>query len=121
MSRILDRYIIKELGPPFASGLASSRSSSSSTQSRASTGIKERTFNATFNQFVIYVDKVSPSQVRLRGLLVSDERNPKQSRIIVAREGRLLSDEAARRITLRLPDGSISESDVPSSRSRWFT
>jgi len=81
-------------------------------QSRASTGIKERTFSATFNQFVIYVDEVSPSQVRLKGLLVSDERNPEQSRIIVAREGRLLSDEATRRITLRFLDGSISESDV---------
>jgi LPS export ABC transporter permease LptF/LPS export ABC transporter permease LptG len=85
-------------------------------QSRASTGIKERTFSATFNQFVIYVDEVSPSQVRLRGLLVSDERNPEQSRIIVAREGRLLSDETARRITLRFLDGSISETDVGDRR-----
>jgi LPS export ABC transporter permease LptF/LPS export ABC transporter permease LptG len=85
-------------------------------QSRASTGIKERTFSATFNQFVIYVDEVSPSQVRLRGLLVSDERNPEQSRIIVAREGRLLSDENARRITLRFLDGSISETDVGDRR-----
>jgi LPS export ABC transporter permease LptF/LPS export ABC transporter permease LptG len=85
-------------------------------QSRASTGIKERTFSATFNQFVIYVDEVSASQVRLKGLLVSDERNPDQSRIIVAREGRLLSDEATRRITLRFLDGSISESDVGDRR-----
>ncbi|HZP38187.1 MAG TPA: LPS export ABC transporter permease LptG [Methylomirabilota bacterium] len=85
-------------------------------QTRASTGIKERTFSPTFNQFVIYVDEVSPSQVRLKGLLVSDERNPEQSRIIVAREGRLLSDEANRRITLRFLDGSISESDVGDRR-----
>lgn len=85
-------------------------------QSRASTGIKERTFSATFNQFVVYVDEISPSQVRLKGLLVSDERNPEQSRIIVAREGRLLSDEATRRITLRFLDGSISESDVGDRR-----
>jgi len=54
--------------------------------------------------------------VRLKGLLVSDERNPEQSRIIVAREGRLLSDEATRRITLRFLDGSISESDVGDRR-----
>jgi len=85
-------------------------------QTRASTGIKERTFSATFNQFVIYVDEVSASQVRLKGLLVSDERNADQSRIIVAREGRLLSDEANRRITLRFLDGSISESDVGDRR-----
>lgn len=85
-------------------------------QSRATTGIKERTFSATFSQFVIYVDELSVSQVRLKGLLVSDERNAEQSRIVVAREGRLLSDEATRRITLRFLDGSISESDVGDRR-----
>ena len=85
-------------------------------QSRAATGIKERTFSATFSQFVIYVDEVSASQVRLKGLLVSDERNADQSRIILAREGRLLSDEATRRITLRFLDGSISEADVSDRR-----
>src|SRR5229473_8527864 len=85
-------------------------------QSRATTGVKERTFSAAFSQFLIYVDELSASQVRLKGLLVSDERNPEQSRIIVAREGRLLSDEATRRITLRFLDGSISESDVGDRR-----
>ncbi len=65
---------------------------------------------------MIYVDEVSASQVRLKGLLVSDERNAEQSRIIVAREGRLLSDEATRRITLRFLDGSISESDASDRR-----
>ena len=49
-------------------------------QSRATTGIKERTFSASFSQFVIYVDEVSASQVRLKGLLVSDERNAEQTR-----------------------------------------
>jgi LPS export ABC transporter permease LptG/LPS export ABC transporter permease LptF len=85
-------------------------------QSRAATGIKERTFSAVFSPYVIYVEEVSASQVRLRGLLVSDERNPEQSRLIVAREGRLLTDEANRRITLRFLDGSINESDVDDPR-----
>ncbi len=81
-------------------------------QSRAATGIKERTFSASFGQFVIYVEEVSASQVSLHGVLASDERNPQKSRIIVAREGRLLTDEANRRITLRFIDGSINETDV---------
>jgi LPS export ABC transporter permease LptG/LPS export ABC transporter permease LptF len=85
-------------------------------QSRASTGIKEHTFSATFSQYVIYVEDVSASQVRLKGLLLSDERNPQQLRVVVAREGRLLADEANRRITLRFLDGSISESDVGDPR-----
>jgi LPS export ABC transporter permease LptG/LPS export ABC transporter permease LptF len=78
-------------------------------QSRAAVGIKERLFNTTFGQIVLYVEEVSPSQMALRGLLVSDERDPKLSRIITAREGRFLSDEVNRRITLRLIDGAINE------------
>ena len=58
-------------------------------QTKATTGIKERTFTASFSQMVMYVDDISASQVALRGLLVSDERDPKLSRIIIAREGRL--------------------------------
>jgi LPS export ABC transporter permease LptG/LPS export ABC transporter permease LptF len=85
-------------------------------QTKATTGIKERTFSASFNQMVMYVDDISASQVALRGLLVSDERNPKLSRIIVAREGRLFSDAKTRRVTMRFIDGAISETDAGDSR-----
>ncbi len=80
-------------------------------QTRATAGIKEGVFNTTFGQIVVYVEEVSASQVGLRGLLVSDERNPKLSRIITARQGRLLTDEERRQITLRFIDGSINETD----------
>jgi LPS export ABC transporter permease LptG/LPS export ABC transporter permease LptF len=78
-------------------------------QTRATAGLKERAFNATFSQFTIYVEEISPSQVALHGLLVSDERDPATSRIITAREGRLLTDEVRRRVTLRFLDGSVAE------------
>jgi LPS export ABC transporter permease LptG len=81
-------------------------------QARASSGLAERVFNPTFGDVIIYVEDVSASQVALRGLLVSDERDSKISRIITAREGRLLTDEANRRITLRLINGAVSEADV---------
>ena len=81
-------------------------------QSRAASGLKERVFNTTFGDVVIYVEDMSPSQVALRGLLVSDERNPKLSRIITATEGRLLTDEKKLRVTLRLIDGAVNEADV---------
>jgi LPS export ABC transporter permease LptG len=81
-------------------------------QSRAISGLQERVFNGTFGDVIIYVEDVSASQVALRGLLVSDERDPKISRIITAREGRLLSDEANRRLTLRLINGAVNEADV---------
>jgi LPS export ABC transporter permease LptG len=81
-------------------------------QARATSGLAERVFNPTFGDVIVYVEDVSASQVALRGLLVSDERDAKISRIITAREGRLLTDEANRRITLRLINGAVSEADM---------
>jgi LPS export ABC transporter permease LptG len=81
-------------------------------QSKAVSGLQERVFNPTFGDVVVYVEDVSASQVALRGLLVSDERDPRMSRIITAREGRLLTDEENRRITLRLINGAVNETDV---------
>ena len=57
-------------------------------QAKAASGLQERIFLGTFGDVTIYVEDVSVSQVALRGLLVSDERDPKLSRIITAREGR---------------------------------
>ena len=81
-------------------------------QSRAVSGLQERVFNGTFGDLTIYVEDVSASQVALRGLLVSDERDDKLSRIISAREGRLLTDEVNRRITLRMMNGAVNEADI---------
>jgi LPS export ABC transporter permease LptG len=81
-------------------------------QARATSGLKERVFNADFGDVVIYPQEISASQVALHGLLVSDERDPRLTRIITAREGRLLPDEANRRLTLRLIDGAVNEADV---------
>jgi len=81
-------------------------------QSRAMSSLHERVFNGMFGDLTIYVEDVSASQVALRGLLVSDERDAKLSRIITAREGRLLTDEANRRMTLRLMNGAVNEADV---------
>jgi lipopolysaccharide export system permease protein len=46
-------------------------------RTRAVSGIKERVFNATFPGITVYVEDVSPSGMALRGVLLSDERNPR--------------------------------------------
>jgi LPS export ABC transporter permease LptG len=81
-------------------------------QARAVSGLQERIFNTTFGELTIYVEDVSASQVALRGILVSDERDPTLSRIISSREGRLLTDEVNRRITLRMMNGAVNEADI---------
>lgn len=90
-------------------------------QARAAIGIQERTFSGAFGQIVLYVEDVSPSQVALKGVLASDERNPQLSRIIIAREGRLLSDDKQRRLTLRFIDGSINETDAADPQRFRYT
>jgi lipopolysaccharide export system permease protein len=90
-------------------------------QTKATTGIKERIFTASFGQMVIYVEDISASQVALRGLLVSDERDRKLSRVIVAKEGRLFTDTVRRRVTMRFIDGSVSETDATDPARFRFT
>ena len=90
-------------------------------ETQATTGIQERSFTGAFGRIVLYVDEVSPSQVALKGLLASDERDPSLSRIIVAREGRVLSDPQRRRLTLRFIDGAINESDAADPRRFRYT
>ncbi|HYE93568.1 MAG TPA: LptF/LptG family permease, partial [Terriglobales bacterium] len=81
-------------------------------QARATSGLKERVFNADFGDVIIYPQEISASQVALRGILVSDERDPRITRIFTAREGRIIPDDVNRRITLRLIDGAVNEADV---------
>ena len=90
-------------------------------QTRAASSVQEHIFSAALGQIVLYVDELTPSQLRLKGILVSDERDPQRSRIIVAREGRLLSDERERRITLRFLDGSINETEIGEPRHFRYT
>jgi LPS export ABC transporter permease LptF/LPS export ABC transporter permease LptG len=78
-------------------------------RTQAAVGIKERVFNDTFGNFVIYVDEMASDQVALKHVFVSDERKPDELRVITAREGRLINDDASHRVTLRLLNGSIHE------------
>src|SRR5262250_1485953 len=81
-------------------------------QARAVSGLQERVFSGAFGNVVIYVQDISTSQIALRGVLVSDERDPAITRITTAREGRIITDEVNRSVTLRLMDGAVNEADV---------
>src|SRR5262249_57092755 len=81
-------------------------------RTRAARALQAHLFNSRFGRFTLYGEAVSTAQVALRGILVSDERDPTLSRIISAREGRLLTDEVNQRVTLRMLDGAINEADI---------
>ena len=44
-------------------------------------------FNRGFSGLVVYVDKIKPPDTRLAGILISDERNPREQSTIVAAQG----------------------------------
>ncbi|HLW71490.1 MAG TPA: LPS export ABC transporter permease LptF [Candidatus Binataceae bacterium] len=77
------------------------------TQTRSTAGLKEKVFNRNFPGLVVYVDEISPSDEGLKGVLISDARDPKQQSTIIARSGMIIPDAAAKSITLRLFNGSL--------------
>lgn len=77
------------------------------TQTRSTAGLKEKVFNRNFPGLVVYIDQVSNSDESLHGVMISDARDPKQQNTIIARNGLLIPDRAAKSLTLRLFDGSL--------------
>jgi lipopolysaccharide export system permease protein len=77
------------------------------TQTNSAAGFKDKIFNRNFPGLVVYVDEISPSDQTLKGVMISDARNPSQQNTIIARDGIIIPDKRHKAITLRLFDGSI--------------
>ncbi len=78
-----------------------------SANSRAEAGIKERVFNTDFDGLTLYVDRADIRGSRLTGVFIADRREGSQPTIIVAGEGRIVSDPQAKAVTLHLVNGTI--------------
>ena len=74
--------------------------------------VKERIFTAPFGDLVIYVNKVSPREKMLEGIMIYDERDPQINSAIVARRGYLTPDPKDQKLVLHLFDGSIHSQEV---------
>jgi lipopolysaccharide export system permease protein len=81
-------------------------------RSNATAGLKEKVFNRSLPGLVVYVDRIKPPDTRLSGILISDERNPREQSTIIARKGLVIPNENSETITIRLTDGSVFGSDV---------
>ncbi|MGH7926016.1 MAG: LPS export ABC transporter permease LptF, partial [Candidatus Binatus sp.] len=76
-------------------------------QTRTSAGLKEKIFNSNFPGLVVYVDEMSDVDSSMKGVLISDAREPHNQNTIIAKRGMILPDPKNKTITLRLFDGSI--------------
>lgn len=78
-------------------------------EGRISTNLKERVFNSAIPGLVIYIDKNDEKSGNLSGILIQDERNPKEVSTIFAKTGKLSSDSQEKKLHLHLADGSIHQ------------
>ena len=76
-------------------------------QTRTSAGLKEKVFNSNFPGLVVYVDEMSETDSSLKGVMISDARDPRNQNTIIAKHGMIVPDPHDKSITLRLFDGSI--------------
>src|SRR6266852_2188881 len=53
------------------------------TQTNSAAGFKDKIFNRNFPGLVVYVDEISPSDQTLKGVMISDARNPGQQNTII--------------------------------------
>ena len=75
-------------------------------------GLKERVFNDSFGNVVIYVNKIDPKSRMLFDVFMEDNRQPDRVNTVVAPRGQIF-DEPEKAIShLRLFNGSIHQTDL---------
>ncbi len=75
-------------------------------KSRAMIGLDQGVFSSTFDGMVIYVDKMS-SLDDISGIFISDERSASEPYIILAKQGRLITNPDNFKVTLVMEQGTI--------------
>ncbi len=79
-------------------------------QSRLNLNLKEQVFNSSIPGLLIFVDRNDEKTRTLSGIMLQDERDPKNVSTIFAKSGSLNMNETERNVHLHLTDGSIHQS-----------
>lgn len=77
-------------------------------RSKSTAGLEPGVFNK-LGELTLYTEKVDYASGTLAQVLIDDRRKEEERKVIVAKSGRIVSDERQRTITLLLKDGSIHE------------
>ena len=84
------------------------------TKTRATAGLKEKTFNDDFEGLVIYAEEIQPPGTILHGVMIADSREQQRKNTLFARSGLVLTNEVSHLLTLRLLDGTIHSAESSS-------
>ncbi len=75
-------------------------------------GLKERTFNDSFKDVMLYVNQIDINGSKLVDVFIEDKRNPNLVSTVVAPEGQLLSEPERLLFKLRLMNGTIYQVNI---------
>lgn len=81
------------------------------TKTRATAGLKEKTFNDDFEGLVIYAEEIQPPGTLLRGVMIADNREQQRKNTLFAHRGLVLTNEDSHLLTLRLLDGTMHSAE----------
>jgi len=76
-------------------------------ETRVTLSLKEKVFNDDFPGIVIYADNYDPQTHTMKGILIHDERDPRQSSTIFAKMGVIYADPIAKILRVELFNGGI--------------
>src|SRR6266540_2564203 len=79
-------------------------------ETRATLKLKERVFNDDFPGLTIYVDRYEGVENSMSGILVQDERDPKEPSTIFAEHGLIVREPGTKILRLSLENGGIHRS-----------
>ncbi|MDL2275656.1 LPS export ABC transporter permease LptF [Desulfosarcina sp. OttesenSCG-928-G10] len=88
-----------------------------------SVSLKERTFNDSFKNVMMYINRIDPKTGALNQVLIQDERTKGIRNTVIAREGRIFGDPEKMAYQMRLFDGMITQMNLSdrSSQSIHFS
>jgi len=79
-------------------------------QGRVNLSLKEQVFNTSLPGLLIYIEKNDEKSGMLAGVMIQDERNPRDISTIFAKTGLFEMEEKEQKMRLHLFDGSIHQS-----------
>ena len=82
-------------------------------ETRATLNLKERVFNDDFPGLVLYVDHYKDNQSTMSGILIQDERDPKEASTIFAEQGMIVREPKTKSLRLSLKNGSVHRTVGP--------
>jgi lipopolysaccharide export system permease protein len=79
-------------------------------RSKSTSGLTEGVFNK-IGQLTLYAEKIDYQTGDLSKVIVDDKRNDTQRKVVVAKHGKIVADEATQTISLLLGEGVAHETD----------